>query len=282
MREEICRRQNSDWSLDRLAAQRFLYGKAKLVEGLRLGLIVVVGALLLVGLMVRAESFSEWATMAVVLLWFIDQIALVPWAARKREEAAAVQEDFDCCVLDIAWPEQLGVARPTGDRVRTLANKVQGAAARKGLADWYGVEDMPVEPVAARLHCQRMNCHWDSSLRGEWIRVVGLTVSALAVAVVGVGLAMDITLLEVLLGVAAGIRLLAWLLLEQRAHSAAEKRMKNLHGYLSRAEADGGPASMSEVRLVQAAIFEHRRGCPSVPDWFYWVRRKAYEGKAEV
>ena len=108
MREEICRRQNSDWSLDRLAAQRFLYGKAKLVEGLRLGLIVVVGALLLVGLVVTAESFSEWATMAVVLLWFIDQIALVPWAARKREEAAAVQEDFDCCVLDIAWPAQWG------------------------------------------------------------------------------------------------------------------------------------------------------------------------------
>ena len=282
MREDICRRQNSEWSLDRLAAQRFLYGKAKLVEGLRLGLIVVVGALLLVGMVVTAESFSKWATMAVVLLWFIDQIALVPWAARKREEAAAVKEDFDCCVLDLAWPDQLGVARPTGDRVRTLANKVQGAAARKGLEDWYDTEDMPVDSVAARLHCQRMNCYWDSRLRGEWIWGVWLTVSALALAVVGVGVAMDITLFEILLGVVAGIRLLAWLLVEQRAHSAAEKRMKNLHGYLSRAEADGGPASMCEVRLVQAAIFEHRWECPSVPDWFYWVRRKAYEGKAEV
>ena len=95
-----------------------------------------------------------------------------------------------------------------------------------------------------------------------------------------VAAAMGITLLEVVLVVAAGIRLLAWLLLEQRAHSAGRKRMENLHAYLSRGEADGGPSTLGEVRLVQAAIFEHRRVVPSVPDWYYCVRRKAYEGKA--
>ena len=134
MREEICERQNSEWSLDRLAAQRLLYGQAKSVEGLRLALVLLVAALLLVGLAVKAEPFSEGATMAVVLLWLIDQVALVPWVGRKREEAAAIQEDFDCCVLDIGWPNHLGVARPTGDRVRVLAKRAQRAGvARKSL-----------------------------------------------------------------------------------------------------------------------------------------------------
>ncbi|MCY4555428.1 MAG: S-4TM family putative pore-forming effector [Chloroflexi bacterium] len=280
MREEIRERQNSERSLDRLAAQRLLYGQAKSVEGLRLASVLLVAALLLVGLAVKAEPFSEGATMAVVLLWFIDQVALVPWVGRKREEAAAIQEDFDCCVLDIAWPNHLGVARPTGDRVRVLANRAQRAGvARKGLADWYRPEDIPLEPVAARLHCQRVNCHWDSRLRGEWICWVWFTVSALAVAGVVVGAAIGVTLLEVVLGVAAGIRLLAWLLLEQRAHSTAQKRMESLHGYLSRAGEMGGPTTVTDVSLVQAAIFEHRRTCPSVPDWYYWVRRRAYEGK---
>ena len=283
MREEVRNRQNSDWSLDRLAAQRFLYGQAKSVEGLRLVLILLVGVLLLVGLAVTAELFSEWATMAVVLLWFIDQVALVPRVGRKREEAAAIQQDFDCYVLDIAWPDHLGVARPTEDRVRVLTNRAQAAGvAREGLTDWYGPDNVPVGPVEARLHCQRVNCHWDSRLREEWIRVVWLTVAALVLAGVAVGVAMETTLLEVVLGVAAVIRLLAWLLLEQRAQSVARNRMDNLHRYLSRAEADGGPTTMSEVRLVQAAIFEHRRSCPTVPDWYYWMRRKAYEGQAEV
>ena len=281
MREEIRERQNSEWSLDRLAAQRLLYGQAKSVEGLRLALILLVAMLLLVGLAVRAEPFSEGATMAVVLLWFIDQVAMVPWVGYKRAEAAAIQEDFDCCVLDIAWPDHLGVTRPTEDRVRVLANKAQEAGvARKDLADWYRPEDVPLDPVEARLHCQRVNCHWDSRLRGEWICFVWFTVSALVVAGLVVGVAMEITLLEVVLGVAAGIRLLAWLLLEQRGHSAARKRMAYLHGYLSRAEADGGSTTVIDARLVQVAIFEHRRTCPSVPDWYYWVRRKAYEGKA--
>lgn len=281
MREEIRERQNSEWSLDRLAAQRLLYRQAKSVEGLRLALILLVAPLLLVSLVVRAEPFSEWATIAVVLLWFIDQVAMVPWVGRKRAEAAAIQEDFDCCVLDIAWPDHLGVTRPTEDRVRVLADRAQEAGvARKDLADWYRPGDIPLEPVEARLHCQRVNCYWDSRLRGEWIRLVRFTVSALVVAGVVVGAAMGITLLEVVLGVAAGIRLFAWLLLEQRAHSAAQKRMENLHGYLSRAGAVGGPMTQPDARLVQAAIFEHRWSCPSVPDWYYRVRRKAYEGKA--
>ena len=281
MREEIRERQNSEWSLDRLAAQRLLYGQAKSVEGLRLALVFLVAALLLVALAVKAEPFSEGATMAVVLLWFIDQVALVSWVGRKREEAAAIQEDFDCCVLDIAWPNHLGVARPTGDRVRVLANRAQRKGlARSALEDWYHTEDIPLEPVAARLHCQRVNCHWDSRLRGEWICGVWFTVSALALSGVVVGAAIGISLFEVVLGVAAVIRLLAWLLLEQRAQSAAQKRMKKLHGYLSRAEEEGGPTTATDVCLVQAAIFEHRRICPSVPDWYYWVRRKAYEGEA--
>ncbi len=45
-----------------------------------------------------------------------------------------------------------------------------------------------------------------------------------------------------------------------------------------RAEAEKGGIAACDVRLVQAAIFEHRRVCPSVPEWFYRIKRNAYEG----
>ena len=279
MRDEIHERQNSDWALDRLAAQRLLYGQAKSVGNLRLALMVLVAVLLLAGLAVQEESFSQGATIAVLLLWFIDQVALVPCAGRKREEAATIQEDFDCRVLDIAWPDHVGVARPTGDRVRLLANQAQQAGAtREGLTDWYRSEDIPTDPVEARLYCQRVNCRWDSQLREEWIRWVWFAVAALTAVALVVGVAVEMTVLEVVLGVAAGTRLLAWLLQEQRAQSDARKRMDYLHGYLSRGQTQSG-ATPTDVRLVQAAIFHHRRISPSVPDWYHRVRRQAYEGQ---
>ena len=278
MRREIQERQNSEGSLDRLAAQRLLYQTAKTAENWRLVLVLFVAAVLLTGLALGSVPFSQGATMAILLSWFIDQVVLARCSGRMKEEAAAIQEDFDCFVLDMPWPKHLGVARPTKDRVEELANKAsrQGLA-RKQLADWYPCEGIPMEAVAACLHCQRVNCRWDSRLRGEWVWWVRFMVLALIVLGVAVGAIVGVTLAEVVLGVAAGIRLLTWLFMEQRAQSVAQKRMQYLHGYLSRYETESDPMTLCDVRLVQAAIFEHRRTCPTVPDWFYRIKRTAYE-----
>ena len=278
MREDIRERQNKDWSLDRLAAQRLLYRQVKSVERCRLGLVLLVAALLLAGLSVAAEGFSQIATVAVVFLWFIDQVSLMPLVGRKKEEAAAIQQEFDCFVLDIPWPDHLGVARPTGDRVGELVRSAQHAGVeRKELVDWYRPGDIPMDAVPAQLHCQRLNCHWDGRLRGEWIRCVRLAVLGFVMVGLILGVVVGITLLEVVLGVAAAIRLLAWLCVEQSTQSAARKRMRDLHAYLSRSEAENGPTTACDVRLAQTAIFEHRRICPTVPDWYYHLRRKAHE-----
>ena len=282
MRRVIRERQNSKRSLDRLAAQRLLYQKVKTAENWRLVLILLVAIVLIIGLALGFGPFSQVATMVIVFSWFVDQVVLVRWSGRMKEEAATIQEDFDCFVLDMPWPEHLGVALPTKDRVKELANKAsrQGMS-YKQLEDWYPWENTPTGPVAARLHCQRANCRWDSRLRGEWVFRVKFVVSALIVVGVLVGAIVGVTLVEVVLGVAAGIRLLAWFFVEQRAQSVALKRIQDLHGYLSRAGTDSSTMTLCDVRLVQAAIFEHRRTCPTVPDWFYKIRRTAYEEIAQ-
>ena len=50
MREDIRKRQNSEWALDRLVVQRLLYRQVKSVENWRLTLILLVAVLLLSGL----------------------------------------------------------------------------------------------------------------------------------------------------------------------------------------------------------------------------------------
>ena len=278
MRREIRERQNSKWSLDRLVAQRLLYQKVKTTENWRLVLILLVAVVLIIGLALGFGPFSQVATIVIVLSWFLDQVVLVRCSGRMKEEAAVIQEDFDCFVLDMPWPEHLGVERPTKDRVEELAIKASSLSlACKQLVDWYPWENIPTGPVAARLHCQRVNCRWDSRLRGEWVWWARFVVSALIVVGVMVGAIVGVTLVEVVLGVAAGIRLLTWFFMEQRAQSVALKQIQDLHRYLSRAGTDSGTMTMCGVRLVQAAIFEHRRTCPTVPDWFYRIKRTEYE-----
>ena len=269
-------RQNDERSLDKLVAQRLLYRRVKRVENWRLVSMLAVAGLLLWGL-AQQGAVSQAATVVVVLLWFVDQSVLVRCASGMKEEAAAIQEDFDCWVLDLPWSEHHGVERPTQHRVKELARQGSNSGVdSQQLRDWYR-GDIPVAPLAAQLHCQRINCRWDGRLRREWLCFVVALVSVLVGAALAIAALAGVLLLEVVLAFAAGLRLAAWLSMEQHAQSAARQRMERLHGYLSRVGSLGGQATLCDVRLVQAAIFAHRRACPTVPDWFYGLRRKAHE-----
>ncbi len=274
----IRERQNSQRSLERLAALRWLYRQVKKVEGVRLGGVVAVAVVALWGLTREAGSDSHAATVIVVLLWFVDQPLLARWGDRMKEEAATIQEAFDCFVLDLPWSAHSGVEQPTDDRVKELARK--GSARRdspEDLVDWYRAEAIPAEPVAAQLHCQRASCRWEERLRREWIWVVKSLVGASVVTVLLGAVLAEASLLDVVLLVAACLRLVAWVVLAVTAQSAARIRMEKLHRFLSRAGAQSGSQTLCDVRLVQARLFEHRRLSPMVPEWFFKLRKPVYE-----
>ncbi len=199
MSEESCEWQNSGWALDGLAARRLLYRQVKSTENWHLALILLVAALLLAGMAVEAGPFSQGVMVAVVLLWTFDQVLMVRRVGDKKEEAATIQEEFDCHVLDIPWPDHIGVARPTGDRVRVLVESAQRAGMeREDLADWYRPADIPGDPLKARLHCQRVNCHWDSRLRREWMCCSKFAVGGTVALGIVLGAIAEIDLLKVL------------------------------------------------------------------------------------
>ena len=278
MQKGIQKRQNDEWSLKKLAAQRYLYQQAKITENWRLVSVLFVAGVLVIGLAVKSDVFDQWATVTVVLMWLIDQEVMMRRVTKKKEEAAAIQEDFDCFVLDLPWPDHLGITRPIKDRVKELSKRAaQADLSEEKLKNWYYPDGIPSDEIAARLHCQKINCHWDSRLRGEWIRLVRIFVISLLVVGVVLAIVFEMTFLNVLLLLATGIRLLAWLFMEQHAHSFAEKRIKHLHKHLSQPDSKDSQMALCDVRLVQAALFDHRRVCPNVPDWFYRIKKKTYE-----
>ncbi len=194
-----------------------------------------------------------------------------------KEEAAAIQEDFDCFVLDLPWPEHGTVERPTDDRVQELARMSGQGEAPPELIDWYGGEEIPQDEMEARLHCQRVNCRWDGRLRKEWLCFVNSIVAGSVVVGFVLAALAGVSVLEVVLWAAAGLRLSAWLMTERAAQASAIKRMEKIRGFLSPAAGKAGTWTLCDILLVQASIFEHRRAGPMVPDWFYRRRRTSHE-----
>ncbi len=275
-------RQNRPESLARLAAQRFLYRRAKVVRIVGLGLIVLVVILGLAASVVDNKGFSQLIPYIVLITWFVDQQVLKRKESALKTEAATIQEYFDCYVFDLPWPHHKGVMRPTEDRVNQLSRLAERSPQLTSeLADWYTPNAIPDDPILAVIHCQRMNCWYDVSLRQKWIRVLKILFWIIAVLVLGLSVLTGITVAKLAAITASNIRVLAWGLDENGNQGAAMQRIRGIHRTLSNLT-DNRPISPSSVRYLQDDIFEYRRSNPPVPDWFYWLKRNRQEVESAV
>ena len=276
----IQEKQNCPESLTKLAAQRQLYHRAKRVRNLGVFLVSLVGILVIAVFVTRNETFSQFVALVAMFTWFLDQSVLKTWESALKKEAATIQEEFDCFVLDLPWPEHKGINHPTPDRIQQLASATSNALSGSDkLRDWYTPDAIPNEPDRARVHCQRMNCWWDVNLRGKWKTFLGFGSWCFVMLTVLVAMITGLTVAEVIALTLSNLRILAWGLSEIREQSAAIERIKRMHRYLSSFSSEK-QISPSEIRHIQDEIFEHRCSNPPVPNWFYWWSRDDQELEA--
>jgi len=273
-------RQNLPESLDKLAAQRLLYRRAKLVRNFGMLLVLVIVIMALVGAFVQSKDFNYIVTLAALFTWFLDQSVLKEIEAKSKREAAAIQEDFDCVVLDIPWPRHKRVKRPTRDRIKQLASRARkNPAIVKNLKDWYTPSAIPAEHSLAKVHCQRMNCWWDVNLRNRWRTVLGVSFWAFAAVAILLSIFTGITVAKFVALVASALRILAWGIAELKGQGSAIKNVRGIHQMLDEVEAESS-ITLEEIRCFQDEIFEHRRTNPPVPEWFFWLNRNRQEAEA--
>ena len=276
----IQERQNQPESLAKLAAQRLLYSRAKRMRNIGIALILVVVILGLVASVVENQKFSYFVLFAALITWFLDQQGLKRRESASKKEAATIQEDFDCFVLDLPWPAQKGIQHPTPDRVQQLAIEAKSKPKiSEGLRDWYPPDSIPDDPTLSKIHCQRMNCWWDVNLRSRWSKVLKVSFWIFAFLALCLSVLTEITVAKLVAIIASNIRALAWGLGEIKDQAEAIKRIGRIHHYLSRFSDENSP-SPSDIRSIQDEIFEHRRLNPPVPDWFYWRKRDSQEQEA--
>ena len=108
----IQEKQNHPESLAKLAAQRLLYQRAKWMRNIGMALILLIAIGGLAASVMENQSFGHFFPLIALAMWFVDQQVLKRKEIAFKTEAATIQEDFDCFVLDLPWPSHKGSSVP--------------------------------------------------------------------------------------------------------------------------------------------------------------------------
>ncbi len=269
----ILEKQNHRESLAKLAALRLLYRHAKRMRGFGTVSVLVVALLGILASVIDSQWYNQTVPLVSLFLWFLDQEILRRREQAFKVEAAVIQEDFDCFVLDLPWPEYKGFARPTSDRIKQLEGKARKREGiLEGLENWYGTDEIQDDSIHSKLRCQKASCWWDVNIRRKWGLILKVILVVVLFLVIGLAIIMKITVLQFVAIVASNIRILAWVLAEVREQKNAINRIERIHGILSSFGKEK-PVSSSGIRSIQNEIFEHRRTNPPVPEWLYRLTR---------
>jgi hypothetical protein len=279
----ICTDQNAERQLDRLAAQRALYSKAKRTFAWHAVLSTIAAFGLSLGALF-CSGLKPYAVLWGVALAILDILWLTPRQKKLREEAATIQESFDCAVLGLPW-QPLKVGKPVDQEtvVEHAAVYRRREPSFDSLRDWYPAAVCHMPLFLARVVCQRVNAWWDARQRRRYAFCLIAAVIVLLLAVFAVGLIRHMELADLLLTavgpLSAGI-VLALRQYKENAEAAArlEKLKDHARDLWARAGA-GAPESelAAASRVLQDELFDNRKRNVPVFDWIYWLLRFGHE-----
>jgi hypothetical protein len=277
--------QNSDRGLMRLAAQRQRYADAKTVFACQLmlsGPVAMLSAFLSIQFPELKGLAASWALVVVL----VDLFLLSPWQKRMRDDAARIQELFDCDVLGLQWNEVKAGKRPPPELVKEQADRYKlWEHKMPPLKDWYAsdVDSLPVH--IGRIACQRANCWWDAKQRRHYSVWVVISVVAIFVAAILYAVARQRPIDDFFLLIAAP---LAPLLLTSIRHvndqfetAARLDKLKDHSESLWNDALKGAAKTQvtTRSRSLQDEILDNRRKSPMVFDFIFSKLRPKMESQ---
>jgi hypothetical protein len=285
MPNSIPAKQNTAQALDRLAAQRHLYSRAK--HWILIQIAVALPVAFMLSLLANIfPSFNVWATLYGITASIVDVAIWESLQLALKQTAAKVQELFDCAVLDIGWHHSRVGSFPDPEVVAEAAAAYRHKHSDiSDLIDWYAISVGNLSPEMGRVICQRTNCQWDSHLRGRYTKWLLGTLMVAALLIFSVGLYRGMTLERFVLAILAPLSP-AWLWgirewKKQRAAAESADRLKAHANEIWAAALAGmisGEFLETKARDLQDEIYERRRTNPLIFDWiYYWLQDEQEE-----
>jgi hypothetical protein len=283
MQNNISHDQNTPRQLERLAAQRYLYSRAKNVLKLQTGfdLLTPIVIALLVAIFPFLDVYGAVLAVAVVVL----DVMCDQYQSSRKKQAADIQEMFDCDVFGLECQELKVRRRPISEIIMDAAKRYKRADPTYAtLKNWYPpvVERIPL-PLA-RLVCQRVNCWWDAELRRQYARLVVVIVLLITLLVVLLSIHNGVTLGKFFLVIAAPLLpAYIWAVREYKVQSEAANDKEELRKYTEELWRKAMRKELTlqqlgtESRTLQDEIYNNRRTNPFILDWFYKRLRNEHE-----
>ncbi len=278
--------QNHPQQVDRLAAQRCLYSQAKRVLAAQL-ILTVAGAVVFAILAIIFERLRVWATFYGVSASLLDAAFLESRQKTLRQYAALIQEEFDCEVLRLEWPEWKASGKIDPEVIHAESCRYKKADPKfDDLKDWYEFEFTHLPHHLARLICQRASVGYDIGLRRSYRKWVAIIIVILCLGVFAFSLYSDVSMSKFILTVFAPLSpAILWGIREWKKQSEAidslDKLKKQADGLWKESlrSPDAQPDADSKARRLQDEILERRRNNPLIFDWLYIWQRDALEAQ---
>ena len=271
--EELRKRQNDKNNIKRLAAQRRIYSKAKKINYLIFGLVVlipiVVSVLTTIPSLVFLQNpnvtllFHAYTVFMVFLQYF-----LTTHIEKMKKHAAYIQLESDMKVFDLKWNDRL--LGPKVDNTELVVKEFDKFP-KKDLSDlnnWYdlsGLEKKKREEVI-RI-CQRQNLQWNSTL---YKRInIGFNILIWGNFGIFVFIIPFFRLNMAINSAVNFIPLITWILDVNKNY----QKNKNILDELKKLISNKGYSNILAV-IIEAKFTEYRQNDSLIPDWLYSLFRR--------
>jgi len=268
-------RQNEEKSIMYLAAQRQIYSEVKRKNILK-GLCIVVFPLICSVLQTFIGNNAVLSVLPVLtmLLWFVSFL-LNDYIKKEKETAAYIQQEFDMYVYQMPWDNRLfGEKRNIHIEIINKSKSImKNQKKRNKLLNWYTITIDSMELKEGILACQEENISWDMELRKRYKKVSIILITGLILLIFIIGVVNNEAVLVLLLRFAFVLPLLRWLLeTEKQLNNDIDNLMELDALVYSETEKD-----MDKLQEIQHKIYNHRKSCYAIPDFFY----KLFKAKDE-
>lgn len=270
--------QNNKENIRLIAAQRYLYSKAK-----KLRIIRVAGSLFLALIMAPLTIifFPDFNVGLGILssIWLVVMFLLNHFESRTTKTAATIQEQFDTTVFGLDWNKFLAGNKVSPEIIVNARGKYK--ADMSTLNNWYGdLNEIP--KTMGILLCQRSNLVWDWRLR----RYFGWKIIICLLFLIGLDFTIayytKITTKDFILGLfLPSLSAIIIGVHETKEHfeiaNGKEKLEGQLTSLLDLIIEEQQTVGIKELRQIQDKIYELRKKVALIPDWWYNMLKGEFE-----
>ncbi|WP_340156501.1 S-4TM family putative pore-forming effector [uncultured Winogradskyella sp.] len=285
---KILERQNRDYHIDELLAQKTIYSRAKNYQGLLI--ILTVPLPIIISLVIKFNpSLIDQSGYIFVLYTIIaatSEKILESTIDRLKKIAASIKELFDTEVLGIIDNDSLNLVLIDREIVRRYSNKKRKSQKEIDLVtNWYSLEIKKIKTNVASLICQRTNITYDFSVRKRYkFLIIVLSVITFLI-LFAISLSRDLSLKDFVIEVilpSIPVIMFAYKEINSNTESIDNlNHLRNLIESLIKEIKINEKIDKHQLRSIQNRIYHNRLLSPLIPDFIYKLLRPKLEDEMD-